>query len=49
MTADGNKLIHCQKVGDESSKTVREFSGDSLKATFTAKDVSATRVYKKVG
>jgi len=49
MTADGNKLIHSQKIGDDSSKTVREFSADSLKATFTAKDVSATRVYKKTG
>ncbi|OXA46797.1 fatty acid-binding protein, adipocyte [Folsomia candida] len=48
MTADGNKLIHSQKIGDDSSVTVREFSGDSLKASFTAKGVTGTRVYKKV-
>lgn len=44
----GNKLIHSQKIGDDSSVTVREFSGDSLKASFTAKGVTGTRVYKKV-
>ncbi len=48
MTADGNKLIHKQKIGDEESTTIREFSGDKLKATFTAKGVTAVREYKKV-
>lgn len=48
MIAEGNKLIHSQKVGDAESKTVREFNGGEMKATFTAKGVTASRVYKKV-
>jgi len=47
MVADGNKLIHTQNIGGEKSQTIREFTADQLKATFTANGVTATRIYKR--
>lgn len=48
MTLDGNKLKHVQKIGGEESVTIREFFPTEMKATFTAKGVSAVRVYKRL-
>lgn len=48
MTLDGNKLTHVQKIGADAATTVREFGATEMKATFSAKGVSATRVYKRL-
>jgi len=49
VTKDGNKLIHVQKIGDETATITREFSGSEMKAIFSTKGVSSTRTYKKTG
>ncbi|CAL8109436.1 unnamed protein product [Orchesella dallaii] len=48
ITQEGSKLIHVQKIGDDQSQTVREFLPNEMKATFTAKGVTASRVYKRL-
>lgn len=48
MTRDGNKLIHVQRIGGDESTTIREFSDKEMKAIFSAKGVTATRVYKRL-
>ncbi|CAL8109505.1 unnamed protein product [Orchesella dallaii] len=49
IVKDGNKLIQNQKIDPDEATTTREFSDDEMKATFTTKDVTATRVYKRIG
>jgi hypothetical protein len=46
ITLEGNKLIQDQK-GDIPSVITREVNGDSMTVLCKAKDVVATRVYKK--
>jgi hypothetical protein len=46
MTLEGNKLIQDQK-GDIPSVITREVNGDTMTVLCKAKDVVATRVYKK--
>jgi len=46
ITLQGNKLIQNQK-GEIPSVITREVNGDTMTVTCQAKDVTATRVYKK--
>lgn len=48
MTLDGSKLTHVQKIGGDTATTIRDFGATEMKATFSAKGVSATRVYKRM-
>ncbi|MGW3228719.1 lipocalin/fatty-acid binding family protein [Kitasatospora sp. NPDC001095] len=48
FTRDGNKLIQVQKIGGESSTTIRTYGEAEMTATYSAKGVTATRVFKRL-
>lgn len=48
VTRDGNRLILVQRSGDDTATTLSEFFPTELKQTYSAKGVSAMRLFRRV-